>query len=122
MALAAASAGHPVGGPARNVRPIRLPARADLHRGHRDTGIIIGTLVLAAGLALSVASGIGAVALNRRQRPIHEIRPLSSENPRRPAFIVAAGGLITDALGDALPEGFNWDGLGPCCSWHWGSR
>lgn len=78
-----------------------------------DTGVVLGNLVMAGGLALSVVAGIGAVALNRRRRPQSETTPLSPRNPRRLAFIITAIGLFSDALGDALPEGFDWDGLGP---------
>lgn len=78
-----------------------------------NPGVVIGNIVLYVGLVLSAVAGVISIVVARRHRPRSEFPPISARNPRRIAAIVAICGLLVDAVGDALPEGFRWDGLGP---------
>lgn len=78
-----------------------------------NAGTVTGNLVMSAGLALSVVAGVISVVRARRTRPRPEFPPVSARHPRRIAAIVAICGLLLDSIGDAAPEGFRWDGLGP---------
>jgi hypothetical protein len=78
-----------------------------------NLGVAAGTVVMVLGLLLSVVSGIVAIVRNRRAMTEKPAKPLSALNPRRAAYAVAVLGLLMDAVGDAAPEGLNWDGPGP---------
>ncbi|GAA1973678.1 hypothetical protein GCM10009754_55780 [Amycolatopsis minnesotensis] len=78
-----------------------------------DTGMVVGNIVMLAGLAISAIAGVLAIRHNFRTRPEKRIAPLGSGNPRRIATTIVFAGLLLDAIGDAAPEGFNWDGPGP---------
>ncbi|WP_064745491.1 hypothetical protein [Pseudonocardia acaciae] len=73
-------------------------------------GLVAGNLVMVAGLLVAAAAGVVAIA---RARPGRQSRPLGAENPRRPAVIVTVVSLVAVAVGDAAPEGLDWDGPGP---------
>ncbi|GAA4553937.1 hypothetical protein GCM10023192_87290 [Amycolatopsis samaneae] len=76
-------------------------------------GVVAGNVVMLAGLAVSSVAGLIALVHHHRTRPQPWIAPLGPGNPRRlPATLVVAG-LLLDAVGDAAPEGFHWDGPGP---------
>lgn len=78
-----------------------------------NTGLVAGNLVMLAGLVISAVAGVIAIPHNYQTRPETRIAPLGARNPDRIATIVVFSGLLLDAVGDAAPEGFNWDGPGP---------
>ncbi|MFD9894497.1 hypothetical protein ACFWY9_34570 [Amycolatopsis sp. NPDC059027] len=76
-------------------------------------GVVAGNIVMLAGLAISAVAGLFAIVHNHRTRPEPWVAPLGSHNPRRVPVTLVFAGLLLDAVGDAAPEGFNWDGPGP---------
>ncbi|TCO62256.1 hypothetical protein [Actinocrispum wychmicini] len=78
-----------------------------------NAGTVAGNVVMVAGLAVTAVAGVLAIAHNRRTRPESAPRPLDRSNPRRLAALLTVIGLAVDAIGDAAPEGLNWDGPGP---------
>lgn len=78
-----------------------------------DLGVVLGNVVMTVGLVLaSVAGGI-AIVHNRRHQPGAQVKPLSIRNPRRTVMVVLVVALVAVAVGDAAPEGLQWDGPGP---------
>ncbi|WP_199931313.1 hypothetical protein [Streptomyces sp. CB02923] len=79
-----------------------------------DTTLMVaGNAVMLLGLGTSTVAGALAIRHNLRQRTAPLVKPLSAENPRRPAVWIVIAGLLADAIGDAAPEGLRWDGPGP---------
>jgi hypothetical protein len=78
-----------------------------------SVGLIAGNVVMVGGLLVAAAAGVVAIARRGDAVPEREVKPLSAENPRRPAVITTVASLVAVAVGDAAPEGLNWDGPGP---------
>jgi hypothetical protein len=78
-----------------------------------EPGVVVGNVVMSIGLVAAAVAGAFAITANRRSGRTPLPRPLAAENPRRLAVIVTLAGLLAAAIGDAAPEGLNWDGPGP---------
>jgi hypothetical protein len=75
--------------------------------------LVAGNVVMLLGLLFSAVAGVFAIRHNRRARQGAQVKPLSADNPHRVAVLVMVAGLLADAIGDAAPEGLDWDGPGP---------
>jgi hypothetical protein len=78
-----------------------------------NPGVVVGNVVMSLGLVAAAVAGVFTVAANRCSGGEPLPRPFTAGNPRRPAAIVTVAGLLAAAVGDAAPEGLNWDGPGP---------
>ena len=78
-----------------------------------NAGVVVGNVVMCVGLLVAAVAGAVTIAGNRRRRSEPQVMPLARQNPRRTLMLVLVAALVAVGVGDAAPEGLQWDGPGP---------